>query len=148
MNTARETPAFAAPENARDSHFHIFGDLKKYPINRTFATPPRSPQRKTTANSQVFGIRRMVTVQPSCFGTDNTCQLRRRRALRRRKPPRHRGRGRIGYRQGDGPAPQPGCPGHPHQRQPHTATYRRPSREPPSQNRGDMEFGRRIRLVP
>lgn len=76
MNTARETPAFATPENACDSHFHIFGDPKKYPYKSDLRyTPQVSTTEDYRELAGLLGIKRMVTVQPSCFGADNTCQL-------------------------------------------------------------------------
>jgi len=71
-----DKPAFRLPEHACDSHFHIFGDPKKYP----FGTDLRyQPHIASAQDYQVFrdlvGFERTVLVQPSCFGTDNRCQL-------------------------------------------------------------------------
>lgn len=71
-----DRPAFAAPAKACDAHFHIFGDPAKYPYGSELRYQPAIA---TADDYAVFrdlvGIERMVMVQPSCFGKDNSCQL-------------------------------------------------------------------------
>ncbi len=69
-------PQFAVPPNACDCHTHIFGDPAKFPLSpsRTYTPEPASPQ-EMLAMHHVLGIRRVVIVTPSIYGTDNSATL-------------------------------------------------------------------------
>jgi predicted TIM-barrel fold metal-dependent hydrolase len=58
-----------------DTHFHIFGPLARYPYadDRGF-TPPEARVERFAALMDRLGVERCVIVQPSVYGTDNSCQ--------------------------------------------------------------------------
>jgi predicted TIM-barrel fold metal-dependent hydrolase len=59
-----------------DSHMHVFGDAATYPgaANRTYSPLPK-PLAEYDQVAAALGIRRIVIVQPSAYGTDNRCTL-------------------------------------------------------------------------
>jgi 2-pyrone-4,6-dicarboxylate lactonase len=70
-------PAHAAPGNACDAHFHIFGPAGKYPhvaADLRYA-PPVAPLDDYLDVAGRIGLTRFVLVQPSAYGLDNTCLL-------------------------------------------------------------------------
>jgi predicted TIM-barrel fold metal-dependent hydrolase len=69
-------PDFSAPENACDTHCHIFGPADQYPFSpdRSY-TPPDSGLDKFKALQQTLGLQRAVLVNASCHGVDNTVVL-------------------------------------------------------------------------
>ena len=81
-------PRLALPPGTVDTHFHIFGPLARYPYvsGRSF-TPPEAPVERFAALMDTLGVERCVIVQPSVYGTDNTCQQKpgRRQEGRRRR---------------------------------------------------------------
>jgi 2-pyrone-4,6-dicarboxylate lactonase len=59
-----------------DTHFHIFGDRKKYPLLAELRSqPPDAPLSHFLRISEAEGVTRMVFDQPSHYGLDNTCML-------------------------------------------------------------------------
>src|SRR5262250_738883 len=70
-------PAFAAPRNACDAHFHIFGPADKYPHVTTDLRyqPPQAPLAEYLTTARRLGFERFVLVQPSAYGLDNACML-------------------------------------------------------------------------
>src|SRR5579872_1783376 len=62
--------------SATDCHVHIIGPQSKYPMapNRPY-TPPESSVTQLKAMHARLGIARTVLVQPSFYGTDNSCML-------------------------------------------------------------------------
>jgi len=82
--TASSIPlAFTAPALACDSHFHVFGTPARYPYeaDNLRYTPPVAELDDYLALAATLGIQRMVFVQPSAYGQDNTCMLDAMRAL-------------------------------------------------------------------
>jgi 2-pyrone-4,6-dicarboxylate lactonase len=69
-------PAFAMPAGACDSHVHVFEAAGKYP---SVATPhytlPDGSLAKLERATEVLALNRIVIVQPSYYGTDNSCML-------------------------------------------------------------------------
>jgi predicted TIM-barrel fold metal-dependent hydrolase len=61
---------------ATDCHVHIIGPQAKYPMvaNRPY-TPPEASVAQLKAMHARLGITRTVLVQPSFYGTDNSCML-------------------------------------------------------------------------
>ena len=61
---------------ATDCHVHIIGPRDKYPMvaNRPY-TPPEASVAQLKAMHGRLGISRTVLVQPSFYGTDNSCML-------------------------------------------------------------------------
>ena len=69
-------PRFKPPLGATDTHFHIFGPDKNYPLvaDRRF-TPPDASVESYLHLHRTLGLSRAVLVQPSSYGTDNRRQL-------------------------------------------------------------------------
>src|SRR5580700_9028353 len=69
-------PAFAAPSNACDTHFHVFGAAEKYPYGSDIRyKPPCEPIERYLKLARRIGFVRYVFVQPSAYGFDNSCML-------------------------------------------------------------------------
>lgn len=70
-------PGYAAPRNACDAHFHIFGPADKYPHVTTDLRyrPPCAPLDAYLPLARRLGFERFVFVQPSAYGLDNACML-------------------------------------------------------------------------
>ena len=70
-------PAYAAPRNACDAHFHVFGPAERYPHVTTDLRyrPPHAPLAEYLAIARCLGFTRFVFVQPSAYGLDNACML-------------------------------------------------------------------------
>ena len=76
MHEENIQPAYKAPPGACDTHFHVFGPLDKYPVaSRSRYEPPYAPLEEYVELAKKLGIERMVFVQPSAYGTDNTYML-------------------------------------------------------------------------
>ena len=59
-----------------DTHFHIFGPTDKYPLSpKRMYDPPLATVADYHAMATTLGIERMVIVQASIYGTDNSCLL-------------------------------------------------------------------------
>jgi 2-pyrone-4,6-dicarboxylate lactonase len=68
-------PAFKAPPNACDAHFHVFGDAL-YPYGSDIRyKPPHEPVQEYLKLAQRLGLVRYVFVQPSAYGYDNSCMF-------------------------------------------------------------------------
>jgi predicted TIM-barrel fold metal-dependent hydrolase len=67
---------FDVPAGACDCHVHVFGDPKRYPFSagRTY-TPDTATVEELRALHAALHLDRVVIVQPSVYGTDNTCTL-------------------------------------------------------------------------
>src|SRR5882757_1861022 len=69
-------PSFQLPDNATDCHMHLFGDLSRFPcVSDRDYTPAEAGIAAARKLYDVLGIRRIVAIQPSVYGTDNRCQL-------------------------------------------------------------------------
>lgn len=69
-------PAFAAPPRACDAHFHVFGPAEKYPHGTNIRyKPPYEPLEAYLKLARRLGFVRYVFVQPSAYGSDNSCML-------------------------------------------------------------------------
>ena len=59
-----------------DTHLHIFGDRRKYPLLAELRSePPDAPLERFLKEAGAEGVTRMVFDQPSHYGLDNTCIL-------------------------------------------------------------------------
>jgi predicted TIM-barrel fold metal-dependent hydrolase len=67
---------FAMPDNACDSHTHIFGDPARFPLfgGRTY-TPEQALPEEMDRLHQALHVQRVVIVTPSVYGTDNSCTI-------------------------------------------------------------------------
>ena len=71
-----QEPAFKAPPLSCDSHFHVFGPAERYPYGSDLRyAPPHAPLNDYLLLARHLGIERIVFVQPSAYGRDNTCML-------------------------------------------------------------------------
>lgn len=71
------TPAnFTVPGGACDSHVHVFGRAERYPrVERPHYTLPDGDLAQLQRATRALGVGRFVIVQPSFYGTDNSCML-------------------------------------------------------------------------
>ncbi len=71
-----ESRAAESFPGATDCHVHIIGPQSKYPMapKRPY-TPPEATVAQLKAMHARIGITRTVLVQPSFYGTDNSCML-------------------------------------------------------------------------
>ena len=67
---------FEVPPGACDCHVHVFGDPKRYPFfaGRTY-TPEVASADELRRLLSALRLDRVVIVQPSVYGTDNSCTL-------------------------------------------------------------------------
>ena len=67
---------FDVPAGACDCHTHIFGDPAKYPFfsGRTYTPEPALPEEMAAMHRKLH-LQRVVIVQPSVYGTDNSATL-------------------------------------------------------------------------
>jgi len=67
---------FTVPPGACDCHVHIFGDPQRYPFfsGRVY-TPETASVEELRSLQTALHLERVVVVQPSVYGTDNTCTL-------------------------------------------------------------------------
>jgi 2-pyrone-4,6-dicarboxylate lactonase len=69
-------PTVAVPAGAWDVHVHIFGPGDRYPhVAKPHYTLPDGNLAQYQALMPVIGMERFVIVQPSFYGTDNSCLL-------------------------------------------------------------------------
>jgi 2-pyrone-4,6-dicarboxylate lactonase len=62
------------PKNACDTHLHVFGDAKTYPVvnpNALYQPPQDCYFEAMRALHEAMGIERAVLVQPTIYGTDH-----------------------------------------------------------------------------
>jgi predicted TIM-barrel fold metal-dependent hydrolase/predicted NBD/HSP70 family sugar kinase len=67
---------FTIPRGACDCHVHVFGEARDYPFvaQRGYTPPPASTAELMTLQ-KTLRLSRVVVVQPSVYGTDNSCTL-------------------------------------------------------------------------
>lgn len=72
----RTKVTFDVPAGACDCHVHVFGDPKKYPFfaGRTY-TPETASVAELRQLLSALRLERVVIVQPSVYGTDNSCTI-------------------------------------------------------------------------
>ena len=77
MASQPRTPvAFAVPAGACDCHVHVFGSTAEFPFAaRRGYTPPPASAAELSALLQTLRLSRVVIVQPSVYGSDNSCTL-------------------------------------------------------------------------
>ncbi len=78
MPVDQKEPDFKGPPLSCDCHLHVFGDEQRYPLDAARRnSPPTDPLDKYLADylalAGKLGIQRMVFVQPSTYGKDNSC---------------------------------------------------------------------------
>jgi len=69
-------PTFAVPVGAWDVHVHIFGPERSYPhVAQPHYTLPDGNLAQYRRLMPFIGVQRFAIVQPSFYGTDNSCLL-------------------------------------------------------------------------
>ena len=69
-------PIARAPAGACDTHMHVFGPADKYPpATRERYDAPLAPLDEYQDEVAPIGFERVVVVQPSAYGFDNSCAL-------------------------------------------------------------------------
>jgi predicted TIM-barrel fold metal-dependent hydrolase len=64
------------PPAACDCHVHVIGPKRRFPLPRDRRyTPMDAPVGELAAMLKRLGLERVVVVQPSFYGTDNSCML-------------------------------------------------------------------------
>jgi len=67
---------FAVPPGACDCHVHVFPDRARFPfVEKRVYTPPPAPVADLDAYLVPLGLERVVVIQPSIYGTDNSALL-------------------------------------------------------------------------
>ena len=68
--------SFRVPKDACDCHVHVFGDPKRFPFatSRTYM-PESASVEELQALHRALHLDRVVIIQPSVYGTDNSCML-------------------------------------------------------------------------
>jgi predicted TIM-barrel fold metal-dependent hydrolase len=68
--------SFAVPDRACDCHVHVFGTAAEFPFAaRRGYTPPAAAAAELLALQEALHLSRVVIVQPSVYGSDNSCTL-------------------------------------------------------------------------
>lgn len=71
-----ERPSFAVPPGACDVHMHVFGPAERFPcVVHPHYTLPDGRLGHFRELMTILGLDRFVIVQPSYYGTDNSCLL-------------------------------------------------------------------------
>jgi 2-pyrone-4,6-dicarboxylate lactonase len=69
-------PSFVLPDNAADTHMHLFGDAAHFPyVEDRDYTPAAAGLEAARKLYATLGVARVVVIQPSVYGRDNRCQL-------------------------------------------------------------------------
>lgn len=69
-------PIFTMPPDACDCHMHVFGAPERYALPRLRSyTPQEASLASWRRAAGAVGLRRVVIVQPSVYGADNSCTL-------------------------------------------------------------------------
>ena len=67
-------PSFVVPPGACDPHVHVFESADRYPqVDKPHYTLPDGSLEKLERMTDVMTLERFVIVQPSYYGTDNSC---------------------------------------------------------------------------
>jgi predicted TIM-barrel fold metal-dependent hydrolase len=76
LGVQHTAPAFDVPARACDCHVHVFGPSDRFPYStdRVYTPGPASVD-DLLALQRALGLHRVVIVQPSPYGTDNSCLL-------------------------------------------------------------------------
>ena len=71
-----EHPIFTLPEDACDTHMHVFGPLETYPsVRYPQYTLPDGKLSQYQEVMETLDLRKFIIVQPSFYDTDNRCLI-------------------------------------------------------------------------
>jgi predicted TIM-barrel fold metal-dependent hydrolase len=69
-------PNFNVPVGACDSHVHVFGPESRYPrVDKPHYSLPDGNLQQLQQMARALKLQRLVIVQPSYYGCDNTCMM-------------------------------------------------------------------------
>jgi len=69
-------PGLSVPPGSCDTHMHIYGPWEKYPLAPSSVfSPPLALVDDYRAIQRRLGLERVVIIQPSGYGTDNSCTM-------------------------------------------------------------------------
>jgi predicted TIM-barrel fold metal-dependent hydrolase len=72
----RSKPNFAVPPNSCDCHVHVFGPVNRFPyVAARSYTPPNASVEELSQLQSDLHLGRVVLVQPSVYGTDNSAHV-------------------------------------------------------------------------
>ena len=76
LGVPQTAPAFDVPANGCDCHVHVFGPADRFPFSadRVYTPGPASVDDLLSLQ-HALPLQRVVIVQPSPYGTDNSCLL-------------------------------------------------------------------------
>jgi len=76
LAAGRSATNFDIPRGSCDCHVHVFGDTGTFPFapSRTYTPPPASIEELLELQRDLH-MDRVVVVQPSVYGTDNSCTV-------------------------------------------------------------------------
>jgi D-galactarolactone isomerase len=75
-DSASGRPSLRAPSGSCDCHIHIYGARERYPTAPNIRYPPPvATVGQYRGVMQRLALERAVVVQPTAYGTDNTCTL-------------------------------------------------------------------------
>lgn len=76
MESRHTRPNVRVPKGACDCHMHVFGPLDRYPpaVRRSY-TPREASLADYRKMASILGLERIVFVQASAYGADNSCML-------------------------------------------------------------------------
>ena len=69
-----QLPALKTPAGTCDCHMHVYEDRFALAPTATFK-PPHAPAFEYRKVQAALGLQRMVVVQPTSYGFDNSCTL-------------------------------------------------------------------------
>jgi predicted TIM-barrel fold metal-dependent hydrolase len=73
---ARSAVDFDVPHGACDCHVHVFGDPATFPFaEKRIYTPPQASIEQLLELQRDLRLERVVVVQPSVYGADNSCTV-------------------------------------------------------------------------
>ena len=73
---ARTAVNFDVPRGGCDCHVHVFGDPGKFPFaEKRIYTPPEASVEQLLDLQGALKLERVVVVQPSVYGSDNSCTV-------------------------------------------------------------------------
>jgi predicted TIM-barrel fold metal-dependent hydrolase len=76
LGVSHTHPNFDVPAGACDCHTHVFGPQDKYPLSpRRLYRPGLATLDNLLDLQRALRLQHVVIVQPSCYGTDNSCTL-------------------------------------------------------------------------
>ncbi|MEP9377808.1 amidohydrolase family protein [Aquabacter sp. CN5-332] len=85
LGVSHTPPSFSVPQQACDCHVHVFGPVERFPFaSGRLYTPGAALLEDLKVHQGLLHMDRVVIVQPSPYGQDNSCTVAATQALGRR----------------------------------------------------------------